>query len=136
MSEAEARHALVQAWFRKAREDRQVADALLREHPRWGATICFHAQQSAEKMLKAYLQWQDRMPPRTHDLLLLRSWCEEYAPAFAGLVEACALLTQYSVEARYPGSWPDPDTAAGAVVLCHQVYDFVCTCLAEVLVED
>lgn len=39
--------------------------------------IAFHAQQAAEKELKAALVSNGRVPPKTHDLIRLLSMCQE-----------------------------------------------------------
>ena len=53
---------------------------------------CFHAQQAAEKYLKAYLTDRDREVIHTH---------VEIDPAFSQLADAATLLTPFAVEARY-----------------------------------
>lgn len=59
--------------MRKAENDlKNIRACLASRDPAWD-TVCFHAQQAAEKYLKAYLVLQGSIPPRTHDLgLLLR----------------------------------------------------------------
>jgi HEPN domain-containing protein len=65
-------------------------------------TVCFHCQQAAEKILKAYLVAKGMQPRFTHDLLLL---LEEILPCCADaepLRDDLALLMPYAVEVRYP----------------------------------
>ncbi|MCC7147254.1 MAG: HEPN domain-containing protein [Phycisphaeraceae bacterium] len=64
--------------------------------------LCFHAQQAAEKALKAVLLSFQQALPRTHDLRLLMDLLPREAAMPAGLREA-ATLTIYAVAARYPG---------------------------------
>jgi len=47
--------------------------------------ICFHAQQCAEKYLKAYLIFNGKEVRRTHDIAELISQCSEVDPEFAEL---------------------------------------------------
>ena len=53
-------------WLAIAEEDRAVAQ-LAADASRWNAT-CFHAQQAAEKYLKAVFERQHLTVPRSHDL--------------------------------------------------------------------
>jgi HEPN domain-containing protein len=69
-------------------------------------TVCFHAQQCAEKYLKALLLQTGSEPPRTHDLRLLL----QRMPADAAVLfhmEDMVELNRYSIEARYPGEWEE-----------------------------
>jgi HEPN domain-containing protein len=66
--------------------------------------ICFHAQQSAEKYLKAYLVFQDQDFPKTHaleDLVLLAAVKD---PRCRNLFTIASELSPYAVEIRYPDS--------------------------------
>jgi HEPN domain-containing protein len=69
-------------------------------------TVCFHAQQCAEKYLKALLLQAGSEPPRTHDLrLLLQRLPADMAVLFR--MEDMVELNRYSIEARYPGEWEE-----------------------------
>lgn len=103
MSELDARRDLVLQWLEKADDDLWAATALLDHKPPLYSIICFHAQQCAEKMLKAYLQYKDFRFSKTHDLVQLRQWCEEYDPSFEELKAPCSILVVYAVDPRYPG---------------------------------
>jgi HEPN domain-containing protein len=87
---------------------------------------CWLAQQGAEKALKGVLVFLQIDFPRSHDLDLLRTLLPEDwrlktdPPDFAE-------LSQWSVEARYPGDWPEatlPD-ALHAVALAQDVVRIV-----------
>ena len=114
MSAAEAEAA---RWLRYAREDLRTAQALLRDPesltPRHA---CWLAQQSTEKAIKALFVRAQIDFPRTHDLDLL--WSKLPAATRAAIPsEALAELSEWAVESRYPGDWPDADAAdAGAAV--------------------
>ncbi len=65
-------------------------------------TVCFHAQQCAEKYLKALLTYRGIDPPRTHDITEL----EALLPAGDRVLPpGLHLLNPYAVETRYPGPW-------------------------------
>jgi HEPN domain-containing protein len=89
-------------WFAKADTDLTSAK-LLADIPGPPETICFLAQQGAEKYLKGYLTWR-RVPFRkVHDLLEILNACRGEDDAFGGLEADCHMLNPYSVEVRYPG---------------------------------
>jgi HEPN domain-containing protein len=58
---------LTAEWAQKAEGDFTVAQKMLRarKNPVYDA-VCFHAQQCAEKYLKAFLQEHERNIPKTH----------------------------------------------------------------------
>ena len=64
-----------QAWLTKAERDLlNVENNLAASRTPWG-TVCFHAQQATEKVLKAFLVHHGKRPPRTHDLVALLARC-------------------------------------------------------------
>ena len=58
-------------WLAKAHNDLLNADNNLNSEIVPFDTVCFHCQQAAEKLLKAYLLSRGLQPPFTHDLLFL-----------------------------------------------------------------
>ncbi len=97
---------VVAEWVAKAEEDLKAATHILklgRSCPT--AMVCFHAQQSVEKYLKAYLVYRGTPFPKTHDIEELIARIPNHArPSLT--VEEQALLTEYAVGPRYPG-WRD-----------------------------
>jgi HEPN domain-containing protein len=78
-------------WFAKANADLTSAGLLvgISGPPE---TICFLAQQGAEKYLKGYLVWQ-RMPfQKVHDLLEILNACRRVDQEFGELKEDCLIL--------------------------------------------
>lgn len=111
----------------KANHDLEAAHRTLKDDP-LPDVACFHAQQCAEKYLKAFLTAHLREAEKTHDLLSLLEDCTRIEKTFdQELREACKRLNDYAVEARYPGILPDPDSseARKAVESAAQVRDFV-----------
>jgi HEPN domain-containing protein len=93
---------LARQWLAKARNDLLNADNNLKSEVIPYDTVCFHCQQAAEKLLKAYLVARGHKPPFTHDLLLL---LEEVLPRCADaetLRDNLASLMPYAVGVRYP----------------------------------
>ena len=64
--------------------------------------VCYHCQQSAEKILKGFLIQSGVKPVKTHDLEFLRSNCEKIDQSFKEIAEACVRLNDYSSHPRYP----------------------------------
>lgn len=96
----------VQRWRRFAREDLQEAERQLKRtstvprHPAW------LAQQATEKALKAVLIFLQIEFPFTHNLEVLH----DLIPTgwHAKTIDAdLARLSEYAVDTRYPGNWPD-----------------------------
>jgi len=90
------------SWLRKAENDLlNIDNNLSAERIPWD-TICFHAQQAAEKTLKAFLAYNACNLTRTHDLVALLALAVELDSGLSDLEEDCRKLTYYAVGARYP----------------------------------
>ena len=130
MNETE-RVAEVRRWLRYAEEDLLAAEAALETESMVPRHACWLAQQSAEKAIKAVLIFLQIDFPRRHDLDALRNlapagWqVRENHPDLAG-------LTEWAVEARYPGEWPEAVDldASVAVQQAKAVWTSVCADLA------
>lgn len=66
--------------------------------------VLFHAQQAAEKFIKAVFAAQGLLYRRTHDLLLLWQTADEQGLAIPAEFDLLARLGPYAVEFRYPGA--------------------------------
>jgi HEPN domain-containing protein len=93
-------------WVRYGHEDLVAAEALLKGQVAAPRQACWLAQQAAEKTIKAVLVFLQIDFPKTHDLDALRARVPD-----GWLVKTeqpdLAELTEWAVEARYPGDWPD-----------------------------
>lgn len=65
--------------------------------------LCFDAQQAAEKAIKALLIELDVRFPYVHDLAQLLTLVEQAGCTVPKHVREAARLSDYAVEARYPG---------------------------------
>jgi HEPN domain-containing protein len=126
MRPSDARSQLASDWLRRAERDLRFAHLGLADASLSGL-VAFHGQQAAEKALKAYLAWNDRPPPRSHDLPLLLDRCRALDPAFAEMRDAAGALDDYLTAGRYPDTGPDPtpDEGRQAMRLAEQVVEFV-----------
>lgn len=91
-------------WVVKAEEDHLAALDLARRRklPLWNS-VCFHAQQCAEKYLKARLEEAGLPVPKTHDLEVLLQRLVPVEPLWSALLPAAQNLTDFAVDFRYPG---------------------------------
>ena len=62
---------IARQWLSKAMNDLLNADNNLKSEVVPFDTVCFHCQQAAEKLLKAYLVGNGQEYPFTHDLFLI-----------------------------------------------------------------
>ena len=97
------------AWLAKAEHDLlNIENNLSAPRVPWD-TVCFHAQQAAEKLLKGFLVFHGRELMRTHDLTALLSACVQVAPKLANVQQDCQRLGYYAVASRYPDDLYEPD---------------------------
>ncbi|MEW6542893.1 MAG: HEPN domain-containing protein [Nitrospirota bacterium] len=111
------------AWVRKAEHDLlNIENNLAAKEIPWD-TVCFHAQQAAKKLLKAFLVFHGRDLSKTHDLVALLAQCVECDAGLAALESDCRKLTAYGMAARYPDDLFDPSEADGrdVVAAAHRV---------------
>lgn len=112
------------AWAHYAEEDWQLARSLLRRKRPPLHAICFHAQQSAEKYLKALLLTQNIPFPKTHDLPTLNSLCEKNAILTGFSPIHLTSLSDHAVATRYPGEAPTLEEAREAIKIAKTVRKF------------
>jgi HEPN domain-containing protein len=90
-------------WIKKAEQDYEAARSLLRKRKApLPDIVCFHAQQCAEKYLKAFLILHRVYFPKTHDLIELLNLAEPHRPTLALLKPFLLELRPYAVAFRYP----------------------------------
>ena len=93
-------------WFAQAQADLAVVRLL--GAAKHYAAACFHAQQAAEKALKAVLFSQGSRVVWGHSVHELARQCEAHAPTFVGVAGEAALLDQFYIPTRYPNGLPSP----------------------------
>lgn len=115
-------------WIRFAREDLEIAQLIMAQSsvPR---AACFHAQQAAERALKALLIARGRDFPKTHELFgLSRLLPEDFKVGVAD--EELVSLSKWALEPRYPGDLPEAtEDAARAAV--RQAREILATALKD-----
>jgi len=113
---------ITREWISKAEGDWTAATLLIRARRRtnYGAA-CFHAQQCAEKYLKARLEEAGVASGKTHDLAKLLSLILPVESSWKILREDLIVLTDFAVDYRYPGSSATKTDAKDAVKRCTKV---------------
>jgi len=107
---------LVKEWVEKAEGDYATAQRELRvrKNPNYDA-VCFHAQQCAEKYLKALLQNAGIRSGKTHNLIALLNLIVVKKPLLESIRQQIVMLNEYAVEFRYPGESADKAMAREAM---------------------
>lgn len=106
-------------WVGKAEGDFATAERELAVtvEPNYDA-VCFHAQQCAEKYLKARLQESGVPFGKTHDLTVLLNMALPSEPGWNTLLTDLQTLSAYAVAYRYPGDSADKKDAEDALDKC------------------
>lgn len=94
-------------WVQKAEGDFKAATLLLRAGEDYLFQTAFHAQQAAEKYLKAFLVWHQIEFPKTHDIGKLIALAADVVPGLPETLAEANTLTPFGVDFRYPGDYPD-----------------------------
>jgi len=90
----------IKKWLFRAKEDLSVLNRLADEEIEfYTSTICFHAQQSVEKNLKAFLVY--------HDVDFLLDECQKIDPSNFEI--DLKSLTEFGVSVRYPDDFFIPE---------------------------
>lgn len=109
-------------WVNKAEGDfataQRESNAVVQ--PNYDA-VCFHAQQCAEKDLKACLQEANVSFRKAHDLSELLNLALSIDPEWDFLRTDLNSLSAFAVEYRYPGESATIDEAGEALERCRKV---------------
>jgi len=89
-------------WLEEAKEEYATALHLFNAG-RFGHA-CFHAQQAAEKALKASIILYKRLIPRSHDLVELDNEVKELLDLAEDVEAGLPELSAYYTQARYPNA--------------------------------
>lgn len=114
----------VLAWVAKAENDLRMVRLALAAKPPVTDGACFHAQQCAEKYLKAILVARDQSFPKTHDLVELSRLCELAGVIVPVDTDQLELLSYHAVKTRYARRIPPLDEARQAAKTARAVRKF------------
>ena len=117
-------------WVAKAEGDFAMMERECRaqENPNYDG-ICFHAQQCAEKYLKARLCEADISFSKIHDLVALLEQALDAEPEWETFRENLAYLSDFAVTFRYPGESADRESALDAQRRCRLFRNAACNAL-------
>jgi HEPN domain-containing protein len=106
-------------WISKAEGDFAIAEreSRVRKNPSYDG-VCFHAQQCAEKYLKACLCEAGISFGKIHDLSLLLEQMLDLEPLWESYRLNMAYLSEFAVFFRYPGESADREMALRARNYC------------------
>lgn len=101
--------------------------------PPFSADVAFHAQQAAEKSIKAFLTWHAQTFRKTHNLVELGQACAALDGSLEPILRRSAGLSEYAWKFRYPGETEEPtrDEASEALAIAQGVYEAVLARLPE-----
>jgi len=123
----------VSKWIKYALSDYSTAINLVRLHnPVPIEIVCYHCQQAAEKILKAYAIAKNKTLVKTHDLVVLLNQCRQHSVEFDNYAKPCMSLTTYASLSRYPSNVDitkqQMDTALKDI---HDIIDFMISLFAD-----
>ncbi len=117
----------IRKWIIKADNDFKIAEHELAQPETEMVTdaICFHCQQSVEKLLKAYLASKNIDFGKTHNLEFLLELCKKQDTIFENI--NLGDLSFYAVEVRYPDEFyiPSVEEAKECFRIASIVRDFM-----------
>jgi len=119
---------IVKAWIRKAESDLINATNSINIKPKPPLdTVCFHAQQCAEKYLKAYLVQYEINFEKTHNLGELVLLAAKVDEDFQEIIDISEKLTDYAVDIRYPFLLEEPtkEEARETIEMAEKIKKFV-----------
>lgn len=104
----EVRLEFTREWVQKAESDFKAAGLLLKAGDDYLFRVAFHAQQAAEKYLKAFLVWHQIEFPKTHDIGKLITLATDVVPGLADISGESnnpdAVRCRLPVPRRLPGA--------------------------------
>jgi len=116
----------VHEWLGKAEGDLRAGEHLLTLPQQDYFTAAFHAQQAAEKFLKAFLVRHQIAFPKTHRIQELLELAAEAERGLKTELGSAAMLTPFGIEFRYPGeAIADARTARDALREAKRVRDAI-----------
>jgi len=109
-------------WVNKADGDYAVMEreGRVRKNPSYDG-VCFHAQQCAEKYLKAWLTEADIEFTKTHDLAALLNLIVPHKPFLEMLRMDLSYISDFAVAFRYPGESATHEHAKMTIKKCRIV---------------
>lgn len=120
-------------WLKHARSDLKVARISEGQEEIFPEQVCFHAQQAAEKAIKAVFLANKIDFPFVHEIKILHDILENAGVIIPGNVRDSSKLTPYASETRYPGDFRDIDAkeVAEAIQIAEETLAWATRMIAE-----
>jgi HEPN domain-containing protein len=117
---------VTERWVRKSDGDFRSMKLLFstNEEPNYDA-VCYHAQQSIEKLLKAVLIESNAKFRRTHDLQELLVSVLDIHPELANLESNLSRLTELGMEFRYPDEFASKFDAERSIEIASEARNLI-----------
>jgi len=114
-------------WLFKAQNDLDSAEYLLTSVKPFYDIVVYHAQQCAEKSLKAFLAFKEQEIEKVHNLLVLVNRCSMLDKEFDQLKSEALFLNPYATIYRYPEGdlLPSKKEVEQAMAAASKILDFV-----------
>lgn len=114
---------LAREWLEHALEDLLAAETHHQHGELAPRTVCWFAQQAAEKAMKALLVLDQIEYPFTHDLVATHERLPR--PLDAAARHDLRRISEFAIRGRYPGPWPQPDRedAADALAAAREIVE-------------
>ena len=94
----------VDEWIVVADRDFFSANYLMSAYPKPLEVICYLCAQAIEKYLKSYLVYNDIIPDKTHNLVVLLNQCISIDTSFSTCRNECRIINKFNNKIRYPKS--------------------------------
>ncbi len=115
-------------WMRYAQDDLIASEHFYKtmEFPIY-RVVCFNAQQSVEKYLKAYQLFHDIEIIKTHNLSTLILSLKDFDTQIINFENKCNLLNGYAVQYKYPDDFEDltNDDAIESIEIAKKIEKFI-----------
>ena len=122
---------MTKQWTIRADEDLRLAELIMNdpEPVYWAAA--FHAQQCAEKVLKALLTFHNIRAGKTHEIDNLIGLSKPVLAELAQFEDQAGALTAYAVDSRYPMPHGEVGKAEAikAIETARNIFEFVINAL-------
>ncbi len=99
----------IKEWLKRAKSNLLLSKIKRVSNLIYYEDLCYDAQQCAEKSLKALCIFNDIKFPKTHNLSHLIELLEDKGIKIPKIVKKAELISDYSVETRYPGDYEEVD---------------------------
>ena len=92
----------VREWFTLAEDDFHAVKLMIETERKPLKIISYHCAQAVEKYLKGFLEYNNIIPHKTHDLIKILIDCISIDDSFKSVFNECEVINDYTNEIRYP----------------------------------